>query len=101
MLLCVVPICKEDIVVMGVCLRRFCLGMSVLSCSGKCWFGVMYCEWYGVCDFVVLSAIEVCADYGGMNMYNICLNFGVVYGVGVNVCVGVCCLFLTSGCCLL
>ena len=27
-----------------------------------------------MCDFVVLSGVEVCADY---------LNFGVVYGVGV------------------
>ena len=29
----------------------------------------MYCEWYGVCDFydfVVLSVVEVCADYGGV-----------------------------------
>ena len=26
----------------------------------------MYCEWYGVCDFVVLSVVEVCADYGGL-----------------------------------
>ena len=36
-----------------------------------------------------------------------CLNFGVVYGVGVCVnvcgvvCVAVWCLFLMSGCCLL
>ena len=31
------------------------------------------------------------------------LNFGIVYGVDVyvKVCVVVCCLFLTSGCCLL
>ena len=65
----------------------------------------MYCEWYGVCDFVVLSVVEVCADYGGVNVFHVCLNFGVVYGVGV--CVNVCCvvcvvicyLFLTSGCC--
>ena len=48
----------------------------------------MYCEWYGVCDFVVLSVVEVCADYGGVNVFPICLNFGVVYGVGV--CVNVC-----------
>ena len=69
--------------------------------SRKC-FGVMYCEWYGVCDFVVLSVLEVCADYGGVNVYHVCLNSGVVYGVGVcvNVCVVVCCLFLTSGWCL-
>ena len=63
----------------------------------------MYCEWYGVCDFVVLSVVEVCADYGGVNVFHVCLNFGVGYGVGVygNDCVVVCCLFLTSGCCLL
>ena len=59
----------------------------------------MYCEWYGVCDFVVLSVVEVCADYGGVNVFHVCLNFDVVYGVGgcVNACVVVCCLFLTSG----
>ena len=40
-------------------------------------------------------------------MFHVCLNFGVVYGVGVCakvcgvVCVVVCGLFLTSGCCLL
>ena len=65
----------------------------------------MYCEWYGVCDFIVLSVVEVCADYVGVNVFHVFLNFGVVYGVGVNVCsvvcVVVCCLFLTSGCCLL
>ena len=67
----------------------------------------MYCEWYGVSDFVVLSIVEVCADYGGVNVFHVCLNFSVVYGVlvCVNVCGVVCvvvyCLFLTSGCCLL
>ena len=38
-------------------------------------------------------------------MCHLCLNFGVVYGVYLNVCgvvcVVVCGLFLTSGCCLL
>ena len=48
----------------------------------------MYCEWYGVCDFVVLSVVKVCAVYG----VGVCVN---VCGV---VCVVVCCLFLTSGC---
>ena len=43
--------------------------------------------WYGVCDFVVLSVVEVCADYDGVNVFHVCLNFGVVYGVSVNVCV--------------
>ena len=48
----------------------------------------MYGEWYGVWDFVVLSVVEACADYNGMNVFYVCLNFGVVYGVGV--CVNVC-----------
>ena len=67
----------------------------------------MYCEWYGVCDFVMSSVVEVCADYVGVNVFHVCLNFGGVYGVGVCVnvcgvvCVVVCCLFLMSGCCLL
>ena len=74
---------------------------------GECSFGVMHCEWYGVCDFIVLSVVEVCADYVGVNVFHVCLNFRVGYGVGVCVnvcgvvCVVVCCLFLTSGCCLL
>ena len=33
----------------------------------------MYCEWYGVCDLVVLSVVEVCADYGGVNVTS-CLS---------------------------
>ena len=48
----------------------------------------MYCELYGVCDFVVLSVVEVCADYVGVNVFHVCLNFGFVYAVGV--CVNVC-----------
>ena len=62
--------------------------------------GVMYCEWYGVCDFIVWSVVEVCADYGGVNVFHVCLNFGVVYGVGV--CVNVCGVFLRLGvvCCV-
>ena len=50
----------------------------------------MYCEWYGVCDFVVLSVVEVCADNVGVNVFHVCLNFGVVYGDCVNVCSVVC-----------
>ena len=59
----------------------------------------MYYEWHGVYDFVVLSVVEVSADYGGVNVFHVCLNFGVVYGVGVCVivCVVVWCLFCTSG----
>ena len=74
---------------------------------GECCFGVMYCEWYGVCYIVVLLVVKVCADYVCVNVFHVCLNFGIVYGVGVcvNVCgvvyVVVCCCFFTSGCCLL
>ena len=35
----------------------------------------MYGEWYGVCDFVVLSGVEVCVDYGGMNVFHVCWCF--------------------------
>ena len=39
-------------------------------------------------------------DYAGVNVFHVCLDFGIFYGVGV--CVkSVVCLFLTSGCCLL
>ena len=46
--------------------------------------------------FVVLSVVEVCADYGGVNVFHVCINFGVVYGIGVcvNVCGVVCVLFV-------
>ena len=51
--------------------------------------------------------LKVCVNYVGVNVFHVCLNFGVVYGVGV--CVIVCgvvrvvvwCLFLTCGSCLL
>ena len=59
----------------------------------------MYCEWYAVCDFVVLSVVEVCVDYGGVNVFHVYLHFCVVYGV--KVCVNVCGLFITSGICVL
>ena len=55
----------------------------------------------------MLWVVEVCVDYGGVNVFHVRLNFGVVYSVGVCVnvcgvvCVVVCRLFLTSGCCLL
>ena len=43
----------------------------------------------------MLSDVEVCADYGGVNVFHVCLNFSVVYGVGVcvTVCV-VCCVVI-------
>ena len=56
------------------------MGQGTAGCSGECCFGVMYGEWYGVCDFVVLSVVKVCVDYGGVNdMF-----------VNVNVCGVVC-----------
>ena len=54
----------------------------------ECCFGVMYGEWYGVCDFIVLSVVEVCVGYGGINVIQVCIDFCVNYGVGV--CVIVC-----------
>ena len=62
--------------------------MCVSDLQRECYFGVMYGEWYGVCDFVVLSVVELCVDYGGVNVFHVCLHFGVIYGVGV--CVNVC-----------
>ena len=47
----------------------------------------------------MLSVGEACADYGGVNVFHVCLNFGIIYGVGVVSMFVV--LFLTSGCCLL
>ena len=40
----------------------------------------------------MLSVVEIGADYGGVNVFYVCLNFCVVYGVGVcfNVCGVVC-----------
>ena len=57
----------------------------------------MYGELYGV----VLSVVEVCAAYGGVNVFRVCLNFGVVYGVGacVNVCGVVCVVVLWCSLC--
>ena len=66
----------------------------------------MFREWYGVGDFVVLSSVEACADYCGVNVFHVWLNFGVVYGfvVCVNVCgvvcVVACRLSFTPGCCM-
>ena len=47
-------------------------------------------EWYGVC-----------VDYCGVNVFHVCLDFGVFLIVNVcDVACVVCCLFLTSGCCV-
>ena len=34
----------------------------------------MYGEWYGVCDFIVLLVVEVCVDYGGVNVFHVCFD---------------------------
>ena len=48
------------------------------GCSGECCFGVMYGERYDICDFVVFSVVEVCVDYGDVNVFHVCLDFSVV-----------------------
>ena len=47
------------------------LGQGKMGCSGKCCFGVMNGEWYGICDFVVLSVVELYVDYGGVNVFHV------------------------------
>ena len=47
------------------------LGQGSMSCAGECYFGVMYVEWYGVCD------------YGGVHVHHICFDLCAVYGIGV------------------
>ena len=46
----------------------------------------------------MLSVVEVCADYGGVNVFHVCPKFGVVYGVGV--CVNVCGVVCVVVCCV-
>ena len=42
---------------------------------------------YGVCKLVVLLVVEVCVDYGGVDVLHVCLDFRFI---GVGVCVNVC-----------
>ena len=67
--------------------------LFVLIWASECCFGVMYCEWHGVCDYVV----GVCAYYGVVNVFHVCRNFGVVYGVGVLSCLCCCMLLFALG----
>ena len=53
-----------------------------MGCSGECCFGVMYDEWNGVCDFVVLSVVDVCVDYGGVNVFMFVLIFASSKALG-------------------
>ena len=38
---------------------------------GSVTFEIMYVEMYGVCNFVVISAVEVCVDYGGVYVFHV------------------------------
>ena len=67
------------------------LGQGTTGCSGECCFGVMYCKWYGVCDFVALSPAVVCADYGGVNVFHFVLIWRRLWCWGLcNICGVVC-----------
>ena len=37
-----------------------------MGCSGECCFGMMYVEWYGVCNCGVFSVVETMVYYGGV-----------------------------------
>ena len=116
MLSCVVLIGKGGIVVMGVCLCRFCLNIKVVGdiglfrvsqgttgCSGECCFVMTYGEWYGVCGFAVL-VVEVCVDYGNVNVFQVCLDFfasSVVLGfVSMSMVLYVVCFLRLGVCCV-
>ena len=88
---------------MDVCLRRFCLNINVVwtivcsevfrratGCSGECCFGMIYVEFYGGCNFVMISAVEVCVDYGCVYVFHV-------------VCVVESCCFMSLGvtCCVM
>ena len=51
-----------------------------------CCLGLTYGEWYGVCGFVVLSVVEVCVEYGGVNAFHVCLDFGRLWCWGLYQC---------------
>ena len=54
----------------------------------ECCIGMMYVEWYGVCNCVVFTVVERCADYGGVNVFLVCFDLCAVYGA--RICVDVC-----------
>ena len=85
------------------------LGQGMTGCYVECCFGVMYVDWYGVCNCVVFSVVEICVDYGGVYVFHVCFDLWVVNGVGICVdvcslvCVVECICFLSLGvaCCLI
>ena len=103
MLLCVVPICKESIVVMGVFLSQFCFKYE--CCMGHLfvlsWARVrrVYCEWYVCLNFGT--------DLASVLLYVVCflrLGFGPIcdacswrYSFMGSVCVSSCrcCMFVS------
>ena len=55
----------------------------------------MYGESYGVSDFVVLSVVEVCVDYGGVNVFHVCLFWRPLWCWCLGQCM-CCCMLLVS-----
>ena len=47
---------------------------------------------------VVVSIVDICVDYGGVNVFHVCFDLCVVYGVGV--CVNVCDVVCVVICCV-
>ena len=41
---------------------------------------MMYVEWYVVCNFCVISAVEVCVDHGGVYVIHVLFYLCIVYG---------------------
>ena len=68
---------------------RVGLFFNIIICSGKCCFRTIYVEWYGVCNFVVISVVEICVDYRGLYVFYICIFYGVV--VCVDIWCSLCC----------
>ena len=71
-------------------------------------FVVVYVEWYGICDLVVYSVVEICVHYGGVYVFKfvlICmlfmmLGFVLIYVVKSVLLYVVCFLRLGVVCCV-
>ena len=44
------------------------------GCSVECCFGIMYVDWYGISNFIVIFAVEVCVEYGGVYVFHACFD---------------------------
>ena len=72
--------------------REMCVYFGAVVCyelvwgktgySGECCFGVMYVEWYGVCDFVVFSVVDICVSYSSVYVFHVCFDLCIVYWFG-------------------